>query len=305
MAAFDTKSWANPPARTFTKPDRPLVWFITGCSSGLGLSLVRIAQSHGHTVIATSRNPARTPDLVAEVEGKGGKWLKLDIDDPQSGKVIDDLEAQGTHVDILVNNAGWSVHNSAEQVTEDEARAQIETLYLAPYRLMRAVTPYMRKRRYGVIVNISSGAGLEGRETMAAYAAGKAALDGVTKVFAKEVADFNVRALYVTLGGFNTNMPNALVMGSIPLDADYENTMVGMMTRGLGSGNFKPDGDKQKAAKAIYEVVVGEGVGKGREAERVLPLGRDVAARIKSIAEQWQNTMEAFGEVCNNVYAEK
>ncbi len=163
----------------FTRPSRPLTWLITGSSSGLGLSLVRLVQAHGHIAIATSRNPSRTPDLVSEVESKGGRWLQLDVDDRKSGDIVVDLEEKhGVIIDVLVNNAGWSVHNSAEQLTEDEIRAQVETLYLGPYRLMRAAVPYMRRRRYGVIVNISSGAGLEGRETMGSYAAGKAALDG-------------------------------------------------------------------------------------------------------------------------------
>ncbi len=162
----------------FSKPNRPLTWLITGSSSGFGLSLVREVQSHGHIVIATSRNPARTPELVQEVESKGGKWVKLDVDDQQSNKIIDKLESQGTKIDVLVNNAGWSVHNTVEQMTEEEVHGQMETLYFGPYRLMRAVLPYMRQRRYGVIVNFSSGAGIEGRESMGAYAAAKAALDG-------------------------------------------------------------------------------------------------------------------------------
>ncbi len=137
---------------TFTKPDRPLTWLITGSSPGFGLSLTREVLSHGHTVIATSRNPARTPELVQEVESQGGRWLKLDVDDPTCGSIIDNLEAQGTHIDVLVNNAGWSVHNPVEQMEETEVRGMMETLYFGPYRLMRAVLPYMRKRRYGVIV---------------------------------------------------------------------------------------------------------------------------------------------------------
>ena len=159
-------------------PKRPLTWLITGCSSGFSLSLSRAVQSHGHTLIATSRNPSRTPDLVAEVESKDGKWLKLDVDDNNCGQVIEDLEASGQYVDVLVNNAGSSIHACVEQFTEDEVRRQMESLYFGPSRLIRAAVPHMRKRRFGVVVNMSSGAGLEGRESMGAYAPAKAALDG-------------------------------------------------------------------------------------------------------------------------------
>lgn len=153
-------------------PERS-IWLITGCSSGFGLSLTRQVQSNGHTVIATSRNPSRTPELVAEVEAKGGKWLQLDVDDRNCGHVLEEVGP----VDILVNNAGGSIHGCVEQLTENEIRQQMETLYFGPCRLIRASVPYMRKRRFGIVVNMSSGAGLEGRESMGSYAPAKAALD--------------------------------------------------------------------------------------------------------------------------------
>lgn len=162
----------------FTTPTRPLTWLITGCSSGFGLAIARHAQANGHKVIATSRNPSKTPDLSREIESNGGKWVALDLDDPNSAKVIDDLEAQGIAIDVLVNNAAFALLHAAEFITDDEVRAQFETVFFGPYRLMRAVLPHMRKRRFGIIVNISTGASLEGRESMGIYSASKAAFDG-------------------------------------------------------------------------------------------------------------------------------
>ena len=163
---------------TFTTPKKQLTWLITGCSSGFGLSLTRIAQAGGHTVIATSRNPSRTPELVAEVEGNGGKWLQLDVASPNSAQVIEDLEKSGQEISILVNNAGFSIYAPIETFAEDEIRAEMESMYFGPLRLIRAVLPHMRKRRFGVIVNMSSGAALEARDSMGAYAGAKAGLDG-------------------------------------------------------------------------------------------------------------------------------
>lgn len=155
-----------------------LTWFITGAASGFGLELTRLALANGHNVIATSRNPAKVPELVSEIEGKGGRWLTLDVDDPNGGLVIDKLEEEGTGIDILVNNAGWSIHGPVESFPEDEVRRQMETVYFGPYRLIRAVLPHMRQRRQGLILNIGSGAGVGGRESMGIYAAAKAAMDG-------------------------------------------------------------------------------------------------------------------------------
>ena len=163
---------------TFTKPKKQLTWLITGCSSGFGLSLTRIAQAGGHTVIATSRNPSRTPELVAEVEGKGGKWLQLDVDSPNSAQVIETLEKLGQEIDVLVHNAGFSIFAPIETFAEDEIRAQMESTYFGPLRLIQAVLPHMRKRRFGVIVNMSDGAALEASDGMGAYAGAKAGLDG-------------------------------------------------------------------------------------------------------------------------------
>lgn len=163
---------------TFTTPKKQLTWLITGCSSGFGLSLARIAQAGGHKVIATSRNTLRTPELVAEIESKGGKWLQLDVDSPDSAQVIEDLENSGNEIDILVNNAGFAICAPIETLAEDENRAQMETMYFGPLRLIRAVLPHMRKRRFGVVVNISSSAALESVDSLGAYAGAKAGLDG-------------------------------------------------------------------------------------------------------------------------------
>ncbi|KAK4182846.1 hypothetical protein QBC35DRAFT_395168 [Podospora australis] len=289
-------------------PTKPLTFLITGTSSGLGLSLARLVLQSGHNLIATSRNPSKNPNLVAEIESFSsparGRWLPLDVDHPTAGPdLIDSLENAGTHIDVLVNNAGFSIHSPAETLTDGELREMMETLYFGPTRLIRAVLPYMRARNNGVVVNISSGAGLEGRETMGGYAAAKAALDGFTKVLGTEIAPFGIRVLTVQLGTFQTNMGNAARIGATPLPEDYQGDHeVTQFFNGFFDGKFQPDGDGDKAMKALYEVVVGEGVGKGKEAERMLPLGREIPARIKLVTDGYQRALDAFGDICNNVY---
>jgi NAD(P)-dependent dehydrogenase (short-subunit alcohol dehydrogenase family) len=87
---------------------KPLVWLITGCSAGFGLSLTLIALKAGHRVIATSRNPSKTPDLVQQVESFGGIWLPLDVTgstiDLQA--VIDEGKKRFGRIDVLVSMAG-------------------------------------------------------------------------------------------------------------------------------------------------------------------------------------------------------
>ncbi|KAI1173814.1 NAD(P)-binding protein [Nemania sp. FL0916] len=284
---------------------KKLTWFITGCSSGLGLSLVRIVQAAGHKVIATSRNPSRTPDLIKEVESKGGKWLQLDVNSLSSGAIIHDLEKAGEQIDVLVNNAGFSIYAPVETFTEDEIRAQMETMYFGPLRLIQAVLPYQRKRKSGVIANFSSGAALEAQGSMGAYAGAKGGLDALTKVLAKEVASFNIRVLTVLLGGFNTNMPNAYIFGKAPVPEEYKGTVAAQIIDYIGAGKIIPNGDKDKAMKAVYELIVGEGFGAGKEHEQFLPLGADMTARMTLVQDYLAHAKEVFGEVTNGVGVDK
>jgi NAD(P)-dependent dehydrogenase (short-subunit alcohol dehydrogenase family) len=90
------------------------VWFITGCSSGFGLSLALLALRNGHKVIATSRKPSKTPDLVSEVEKLGGTWMELDVCSPHATAVLDKAIAIHGRIDILVNNAGYALLGAFE-----------------------------------------------------------------------------------------------------------------------------------------------------------------------------------------------
>lgn len=92
------------------------VWFITGASSGFGLHLSLLALSRGHKVIGTSRNPARTPELVAKVEGLGGKWMPLDVtwEEAKIKATVDEALNVWGRVDILVNSAGYPLLGAFE-----------------------------------------------------------------------------------------------------------------------------------------------------------------------------------------------
>jgi len=124
-------------------------------------------------------------------------------------------------------------------------------------------------------------------------------------VLHKEVAPFNVRALYVSLGTFDTNMGIAAAVQKVPMDEDYKGSVAEKLTGLVTSGKLESDGDVGKAVKAIFEVAAAEGIGAGREGEVCLPLGRDLAVRIKEVVDGYNHTLEVFGDVCNNVFIEK
>ncbi|KJR86699.1 short-chain oxidoreductase [Sporothrix schenckii 1099-18] len=301
------------PVPHFTAPGRPLTWLITGCSSGIGLALARHVLANGHRLIATSRNPAKTPELVREVTSYGDgshRWVALDADNPDAGTVVSQL---GVAIDVLVNNAGHAVLQTVEHAREADARALMETMFFGPLRLVQAVLPTMRRQRFGVVVYVSSGAGLEARPSMALYGAAKAAGDALTKTLAKEVAPFNVRALYVSLGSFQTNMPNATeVRSSAPAtlqdrpastDDDYANSVARQIMGHMASGGqaASAQGDPAKAARAIFEVATATGVGRGHEAEVLFPLGADAAVRVEEVRDTLAHALDVFGTVSNHV----
>lgn len=128
------------------------------------------------------------------------------------------------------------------------------------------------------------------------------------KVLAKEVAPFGVRVLTVQLGSFDTNMGPSVRLASRPAPDDYKGSSFEQVYRVMADSatdGFPADGDHLKAAEVIYQVVTGTGVGAGREGERVLPLGRDLARRVGEVVEGWRRTMDVFGDVCESVYLEK
>ena len=107
------------------------------------------------------------------------------------------------------------------------------------------------------------------------------------------------------MGTFNTNMGNAAGVQKVPMDKEYKGSRAETLLNFVTGGKFVGDGDVNKAVRAIYEVAAAEGIGAGKENEVALPLGRDLAKRVTEIVDKWNHTMEVFGDVCNNVYAEK
>ena len=120
----------------------------------------------------------------------------------------------------------------------------------------------------------------------------------------KETAPFNIRTLNVVLGGFNTNFTKAASIARTEPPADYQGSQLRTNLSGLKSG-YKPEGDPAKAAQAIYEMIAGEGVGEGKEAETVLYLGRDIWRVMNIVTGATSHALEASRDVCNNVYLDE
>jgi NAD(P)-dependent dehydrogenase (short-subunit alcohol dehydrogenase family) len=171
------------------------VWFITGASRGTGVDIAKAALAAGHAVVATGRNLEKVTQAVGENENLLA--VKLDVTDPDdAAAAIQAAMDRFGRIDVLINNAG----------TPEDFRAQIETTMFGPMNVTRAALPVLRAQRSGLVVTISSTAGIAGGEFLTAYAASKFGVEGWAESLAPEIAPFGIRTMIVEPGFFRTEL---------------------------------------------------------------------------------------------------
>ena len=181
------------------------VWLITGAGRGMGVDIAKAALAAGHAVVATGRNP----EQVRAVLGTHVDLIvvELDITSPVGAKnAVQAALDRFDRIDVLVNNAGNFYAGFFEEITPDDFRAQIETTLFGPLNVTRAVLPVMRAQRSGLIIAISSTAGIVGQEFCTAYAASKFGVEGWIESLAPEVAPFGIKTMLVEPGFFRTQL---------------------------------------------------------------------------------------------------
>jgi NAD(P)-dependent dehydrogenase (short-subunit alcohol dehydrogenase family) len=185
--------------------DDKKVWFITGAGRGMGIDIARAALAAGHAVVATGRDPQQVAAAVGVAENLLA--VKLDITEPaDAASAAQAATERFGRIDVLVNNAGNFYAGFFEEIPEQHFRAQIETNLFGPLNVTRAVLPIMRAQRGGLVVTMSSTAGISGAEFNSAYAASKFALEGWMESLSGEVAPFGIRTMLVEPGFFRTDL---------------------------------------------------------------------------------------------------
>ncbi|KAL4902911.1 hypothetical protein BDW74DRAFT_157101 [Aspergillus multicolor] len=261
----------------------PQTWFITGASSGFGLDLALLALQSGHKVIGTVRNASKSSTAVSAIKNAGGEILELDV---TNASTVSDVVAQANTlhggIDILVNNAGYSLLGAIEDMSDEEAHAQLETNFFGPLRLIRAFLPTLRARGNGTIVNVSSVAGQDAQPTCGLYAASKFALEGLSEALSREVEPFGISVLIVEPGAFRTNFLSAVQKTAAPLLEPYKGGPVDVTLQRFETAQGRQRGDPGKAVRRVFEVVTGTGEAgdlKGKVLR--LPLGPDCVERVE------------------------
>ena len=182
------------------------VWLITGAGRGMGVDIARAALAAGHAVVATARNAGSVTAALGEHDDLLA--VKLDVTDPADAEAAvrrRRVERFG-RIDVLVNNAGNFYAGFFEEISPQDFRAQIETTLFGPVNVTRAALPVMRAQRSGLLVTISSTAGIAGQEFCTAYAAAKFGVEGWIESLTPEVAPFGIRTMLVEPGFFRTEL---------------------------------------------------------------------------------------------------
>ena len=175
------------------------VWFITGAGRGLGVDIAKAALAAGHAVVATGRDAGKVLAAIGEHEDL--LTLKLDVTRPDDAQdAVKAAIGKFGRIDVLVNNAGNFYAGFFEELSPEQVRSQIETLLFGPMNVARAALPVMRKQRSGLLLTISSTAGIAGGMFCTAYAAAKFGLEGWIESLAPEIEPFGIRTMLVEPG---------------------------------------------------------------------------------------------------------
>ncbi len=231
------------------------VWFVTGASKGLGLSLAQTLLRKGYHVAATSR---RREELVAAIGETAGNFLPLTLNILNETDVAEAITATVAHfgtVDVVVNNAGYGLVGSIEELTDAEARANFDINVFGSLNVIRQALPHLRSQGKGHIFNIASIGGFTGGfPAFGIYCATKFAVHGFSESLAQEVKPFGIGVTVVSPGYFRTGFLGASLGLPVREIPEYANVRA---VQALHQHNYngRQAGDPDKAAAAMVQVL--------------------------------------------------
>lgn len=229
------------------------VWFVTGASKGLGLTLVKELLEQGYSVAATSRNKAK---LENEVGNTSDRFFAIQADLSDETSIQAAVKNSYDHfgqLDVVVNNAGYGIGGAIEELSQEEIMESFNVNVFATLHVIKAVMPYLREQRSGHIINISSIAGFAAATGWAIYAAAKFAVVGLSEVLAEDVKEFGIHVTVVEPGAFRTSFLSgeSLVLAKNPM-AVYKDVRASHAR--YASFDGAQAGDPAKAATAFIQL---------------------------------------------------
>ena len=202
--------------------------FVAGASSGMGKAISEFLAQEGYKVYGTSRKQQESwSDTMPELTKAGGfiRMLQLDVCSDESVKQAVDLvmEKEG-RIDILINCAGFALAGAVEDTSHEEAFSEFNTNFFGIHRMCRSLAPIMRKNGKGLIINISSTAGLISVPYQSFYSASKYALEAMSEALRIELQPFGVRVSIIEPGDTKTGFTNNRVFAKESKNSIYNTT---------------------------------------------------------------------------------
>jgi NAD(P)-dependent dehydrogenase (short-subunit alcohol dehydrogenase family) len=270
------------------------VWFVTGAGRGMGVDIAKAALAAGHAVVATGRDPEKVTETVGPSDDL--LTVKLDITDPNDAEAAAEAAVERFgRIDVLVNNAGNFYAGFFEEMAPEDFRAQVETNLFGPMNVTRAVLPVMRAQRSGLVIAISSLAGVVATEFASAYSTSKFGMEGWIEALAPEVAPFGIRTMLVEPGYFRTDLltPESTTF-TPPSIEDYAERTEQTITAWKGV-NGQQAGDPAKLAAALINIAHEENPPPRWVA------GADAVAGIEQKAKELLEQIDAYRELSSNL----
>jgi len=226
------------------------VWFITGTSKGFGRIWAEAALARGDQVVATARDVKTLAPLVERYRDRT-LALPLDVTDRAAVfKTVAQAKERFGRIDVAVNNAGFGLFGAIEEVSEAEARDQIETNLFGALWVTQAVLPIMRAQGSGHILQVSSIGGVNAFPTVGLYHASKWGLEGFSTSLAAEVAPFGIKVTLIEPAGYATDWGGPSAKRATPLAA-YDPARAAIA--GWRSKNVP--GDPEATGAAVLKIV--------------------------------------------------
>ncbi|RZJ63340.1 MAG: SDR family oxidoreductase [Flavobacterium sp.] len=223
---------------------------ITGASSGLGKAIGEHLFHKGYNVFGTSRNPEKVLNSLFPM-------VALDVRDEESIKnCVAKVVSVSGRIDVLVNNAGVGILGPVEEIPTEEIRNHFETNLYGPINMMKAVLPFMREKKSGLIINITSIAGYTGLPFRGIYSAGKGALELLTESIRMEVKSFGIEVCNLAPGEFATDIAAHRYHVELSPASAYASTYG--KTIDLINSQVSAGDDPIKLAEAVHKIITTE-----------------------------------------------
>jgi NADP-dependent 3-hydroxy acid dehydrogenase YdfG len=287
------------------------VVLISGASTGFGRLIAETLARHGHIVFATMRDPAvRNAANASELRTLAGKEslginvLEMDVTDEASvDRAVHDCVGQAGRIDVAISNAGYAVKGLAEATTVEQARALMDTNFMGMVRLNRAVLPFMRKQRSGLLMAMSSIAGRLVAPSFGLYCASKFAMEALAESYHYELAGQGIESCIVEPGAYQTAVFNNSVQAA---DSTRTETYgaANQIVEKVGVALAAAAADAQEVADVV-RAIVETPAGQRKLRYRVHPQDVGVDAINNLCGEVQARVLEAFGITRETSFAQQ